>query len=169
MIRQCLNHFDSKKTRKYIARLDIELLKYIRKQSIRDWEIILMNFRYESYVWRCYPTLKKNLEIATFSRQLELQKRNNGLPKNVLFIVYLVNRFTYFNARIRFYFYVLHWSQKIFLVYDRYYRYLDNERKFGKRKIIPKKYSYKVHLIPNLYRREVTGTRINKNYMCISS
>ena len=166
MIRQGSNHFDSKITRKYISKVDVYLLNYIKRQSRIDWTILFINFRYESYVWRCYPTLKKNLEIATFSRQLELEKRNNGLPKNILFIVYLVNRVTYFNARIRFYFYVLHWSQKIFLVYDRYYRYLDNERKFGKRKIIPKTYNYKVHFIPNLYRRELTGTRIQKNYMC---
>ena len=165
MIRQGSKHFDIKKTRKYITKIDIELLNYIKKQSRIDWTILLINFRYETYVWRFYPTLKRNLEIATFSRQLELNKRNNGLPKNILFIVYLVNRVTCFNARIRFYFYVLHWSQKIFLFYNRYYRYLDNEKKFSKRKIIPKRYNYKVHFIPNLYRRELTGTRIQKNYM----
>ena len=108
MIRQGYKHFDSQKTRKYIAKTDIELLKYIKKQSRLDWTILLINFRYEAYVWRFYPTLKRNLKIATFSRQLELNKRNNGLPKNIVFIVYLVNRVTCFNARIRFYFYVLH-------------------------------------------------------------
>ena len=163
--RQGSKHFDNKKFRKFISKLDVELLNYIKKQSTVDWTIILINFRYESYVWRCYPTLKKNLEIITFSQQLEQQKRNNGLPKNILFIVYLVNRLTYFNARIRFYFYVLHPFPKIFLFYDRYYRYLNNETKFGKRKIIPKKYNYKVHIIPNLYRRQLTGARIQKNYM----
>ena len=166
MIRQGYKHFDSQKTRKYIAKTDIELLKYIKKQSRLDWTILLINFRYEAYVWRFYPTLKRNLKIATFSRQLELNKRNNGLPKNIVFIVYLVNRVTCFNARIRFYFYVLHWSQKIFLFYNRYYRYLDNEKKFGKRKIIPKRYNYKVHFIPYIYRRELTGARIEKNYIC---
>ena len=108
---------------------------------------------------------KKNLEITTFSQQVELN-RTNGLPKNIIFIVYMVNRFTCFNARIRFYFYVLSWYQKIFLYYNRYYRYLDNEKKFGKRKVIPKRYNYKVHFIPYIYRRELTGARIEKNYMC---
>ena len=164
IIRQGYKHFDSRKTSKYIGKTECELLTYIRKESRIDWTIILINFRYESYVWRFYPVLKKNLNIALVSRDLELTK-NNGVPKNILFIVYLINKITCFNARVRFYFYVLHWNQKIFLFYNRYYRYLGNEKKFGKRNIIPKKYNHKVHFIPYLYRRELTGVRIEKNHL----
>ena len=163
MIRQGYNHFNSQRNRKYITKKDIELLAYIKKHSKIDWKILLINFKYEVYVWRFYPTLKNNLKITTFSKQIELNKTNNGLPKNILFIVYLVNSVTCFNARVRYYFYILNWYQKIFLFYDRYYRYLGNEKKFGKRKIVPKRYSYKVHFIPYFYRRQLTGVRIDRN------
>ena len=165
MIRQGHNHFDSRKIRKYTSKTDLELLDHIKKQSRVDLRILLNNFRYEQYVWRFYPTLKKNIKFQTFSRQLELSKRNNGLPKNILFIVYLINRMTCFNARVRFYFYVLNWYQKIFFYYSRYYRYLGNEKKFGKKKILPKRYSHKVHFIPFIYRRQLTGAKIEKNYL----
>ena len=166
MIRQGYNHFNIRRNRKYITKQDIELLTYIKKQSRLDWTILLINFKYEQYVWRFYPTLKKNLKLETFSLQLELSKRNNGVPKNIIFIVYLINRITCFNARVRYYFYILHWNQRIFLYYDRYYRYLGNERKFGKKKILPKRYSYKVHFIPYIYHRQLTGVRIDKNHLC---
>ena len=165
MIIQSHNHFDIRKIRKYTSKTDLELLEHIKKQSKLDWRILLINFRYEQFVWRFYPTLKRNIKFHTFSRQLELSKRNNGLPKNILFIVYLVNRMTCFIARVRFYFYVLDWNQKIFLYYSRYYRYLGNEKKFGKKKILPKRYSYKVHFIPFICRRQLTGERIEKNHM----
>ena len=165
MIRQGYNHFDSWKIRKYLTKTDLLVLKYIEIQSRLDLTILLVNFKYESYVWRFYPILKRNPKITALSLQLESTKRNNGLPENIIFIVYLVNRMTCFNARVRFYFYVIHWSDKIFLYYNRYYRYIGNEKKFGKKKIIPKKYSHKVHFIPYMYRRELTGMRIEKNHL----
>ena len=166
MIRQGYNHFDSRRNSKYITKQDLELLAYIKKQSRIDWTILLINFKYEQYVWRFYPTLKRNLKLSTFSQQLELSKRNNGVPKNIIFIVYLVNRITCFNKRIKYYFYILHWSQRIFLYYDRYYRYLKNKKKFNnKRKILPKRNSYKIHFIPYIYRRQLTGMRIERNYL----
>ena len=72
---------------------------------------------------------------------------------------------TCFNARIRYYFYILDWGQKIFLYYNRYYRYLSNERKFGKKKILKKKNSYKVHFIPYIYHRQLTGIRSDRNHL----
>ena len=165
MIRQGYNHYDSRKDRKYITKQDIELLRYIKKQSRIDSTILLINFKYEQYVWRFYPTLKRNLKLNTFSRQLELTKRNNGIPKNIIFIVYLVNRITCFNSRVRYYFYILHWGQRLFLYYDRYYRYLKNEKKFGNKKILPKRNNYKVHFVPYIYHRQLTGIRIQKNYL----
>ena len=165
MIRQGKNHFDSKKIMKYFSKTDLLILTYIEKESRLDFVTLLSNFKCEAYIWRFYPVLKRNPKVTALSLQLESTKRNNGLPKNILFIVYLVNTMTCFNARVRFYFYVIHWSDKIFLYYNRYYRYLANEKEFGKRKIIPKKYSHKVHFIPYLYRRELTGMRIAKNHL----
>ena len=82
---------------------------------------------------------------------------------------FLINKMTCFNARIRYYFYVLDWSQKIFLYYNRYYRYLANERKFNKKKIMEKimekRNSYKVHFIPYIYHRQLTGSRLDRNHL----
>ena len=166
MIRQAHNHFDKRKNSKYIVKEDLELLAFVKEQSRTDWIVLINNFKYEQYVWRFYPTLKRNIKLDTFSRQLELSKTNNGVPENIIFIVYLVNRTTCFNKRINFYFYILHWSQRIFLYYYRYYRYLSNEKKFNnKNKTLVKRNSYKVHFIPYIYRRQLTGCRIERNYL----
>ena len=163
---QYYDHYNSRKNSKYITKQDLELLAYIKKQSQIDWTVLLINFKYEQYVWRFYPTLKRNLKINTFSRQLELSNRNNGLPQNIIFIVYLVNRSICFNKRVKFYFYILHWGNRIFLYYNRYYRYLYNETKFNKkRKVLPKRNNYKVHFIPCIYHRQITGNRIQRNYL----
>ena len=134
MIRQGYNHFNSQKIRKCLTKTDLIILKYVEMQSRLDFTIILINFKYEAYVWRFYPILKRNPIITETSQQLESTKRNNGLPKNIIFIVYLVNKMTCFNARVRFYFYILHWNQKIFVYYNRYYRYLANERNLVREK-----------------------------------
>ena len=123
-----------------------------QKQYELEYEICIF--------WRLYPRLKKNLKFERANKQLV--KTNNGLPKNIMFIVYLVNCITCFSAKIRYCFSVLHWNKKMFLYYNRYYRYLAIERKFGKGKILPKKYSHKTHFIPYLYRRQLTGSRIDK-------
>ena len=139
MISYRYKRFDSRKNKDYISEDDIKLLEYIKKKSRTDWTILLINFRYEQYVWRFYPLLKRHLKFHTISRQLELDERNNSIPNNFIFIVYLINRMTCFNARIRYYFYVLEWYQKIFLYYNRYYRYLGNERKFNKKRYLKRK------------------------------
>ena len=145
MSRQDYICFNSQRNRKYTIKQDIE------------YEICIF--------WRLYPRLKKNLKFERTNRQLVLSKTNNGVPKNILFIVYLINSITCFSAKIRYCFSVLHWNKKIFLYYNRYYRYLGNEKRFGKKKILPKKYSYKVHFIPYIYRRQLTGMRIDKSHL----
>ena len=164
MIRYRYDHFDSRKNKEYTSEEDIELLKYIKNKSILDYRILLCNFRYEQYVWRFYPTLKTNVKFTMISRELEF-KRNNSTPKNIIFIVYLINKMTCFTARIRYYFYILEWSQKMFLYYNRYYRYLANERKFGKKKILKKRNSHKVHFVAWIYHRQITGIRLQRNYL----
>ena len=143
MTRQGYIRFNNQTNREYTSKQDIE------------FELCV--------IWQLYPKLKKNQQFETLNRQLVLSKRNNGLPKNILFIVYFVNSLTYFNAKIRYCFRVLHWNKKIFLYYNRYYRYLENEKRFGKRKILPKRNNYKLHFIPYIYHRQFTGLRMKNN------
>ena len=88
MIRYRYKCLDSRKNKDYISEDDIKLLKYIKKKSRIDWTILLINFRYEQYIWRFYPLLKGNLKFATISRELELAETNNSIPNNIISIVF---------------------------------------------------------------------------------
>ena len=164
MIKNRYNHFDSRKNKEYISEEDIKLLKYIKNKSRVDYKILLYNFSCEQYVWRFYPTLKTDAKFIMMSRKVEF-KRNNSIPKNIIDIVYLINKMTCFNARIRYHFNILEWSQKMFLYYNRYYRYLANETKFNKRKLLKKRNSHKVHFTAWIYHRQITGIRLQRNYL----
>ena len=139
LFRYRYNHYDSRKNRDYTSEDDINLLKYIKRKSKLDWRILLVNFKYEQYVWRFYPNLKENAKLETVSRQLEFDFKTNSIPKNIMFIVSLVNTMTCFNKRLRYYLYILHWNQRLFMYYNRYYRYLANEKKFGKKNNVKEK------------------------------
>ena len=143
----------------------MDLLKYIKDKSRLDWKILLVNFKYEQYIWRFYPNLKENPKLETISRQLEFKFKTNSIPENIIFIVGLVNTMTCFNARLRYYLYILHWNQRLFMYYNRYYRYLANEKKFGKKTIFKKKHSHKLHFVACIYHRQLTGIRIEKNHL----
>ena len=165
LFRYRYDHYDSRKNRDYTSEDDIELLKYIKRKCKLDWTILLTNFRYQQYVWRFYPNLKENPKLETISNQLEIACRNNSVPNNIIFIVGLVNAVTCFNGHLRYYFYILHWNQRLFMYYNRYYRYLANEKKFGKKTILKKKHSHKLHFVACIYHRQLTGVRLEKNHL----
>ena len=125
--------YDSRKNKDYTSEDDIELLKNIKRKSKLDWTILLANFKYEQYIWRFYPNLKDNPKLETISNQLEIEGKSNSIPENIVFIVGLINAMTCFNSRLMYYLYLLHWNQRIFIYYNRYYRYLANEKNLVKR------------------------------------
>ena len=92
-------------------------------------------------------------------------KVNNGLPKCIIKIIETINITTYFNKEIRSFAWVFTWCQRIFWYYNRYYRYLNNERLHGKKKFLNYKHGHKLHLISYLEKRELTGIRLNKNHL----
>ena len=104
LFRYWYDHLDSRRNKEYTSEDDIKLLEYIKNKSRLDWKILLVNFRYEQYIWRFYPNLKENPKLETISRQLESGNRNNSMPDNIIFIVQLINTMTCFNARLRYYF-----------------------------------------------------------------
>ena len=130
-----------------------------------DWRILLANFRYEQYVWRFYPNLKENAKFETISNKLELQYKTNTLPKNIIFIIGLVNTITCFNRRIKYYLYILHWNQRIFMYYNRYYRYLGNDKKFGKKNLFKHKHGHKLHFVAYMYHRQFTAIKLDRNHL----
>ena len=138
----------------------------IKRKSKLDWKILLLHFKYEQYIWRFYPNLKQNRKIEKITYQLEFEvKTCNSIPTNIIFIVGTVNLITCFNSRLRYYLWILHWGQKLFLYYNRYYRYLDNETKFGKMRTLKKKHSDKLHFVACIYDRQLTGIRLEKNHI----
>ena len=160
-----MDYYDSRKKPGYICKADKQLLKYIKRKCSLDWRILLANFRYEQYVWHFYPNLKENAKFETISNKLELRYKTNSLPKNIMFIVRLVNTITCFNRRVRYYLYILHWNQRIFMYYNRYYRYIGNDRKFGKKKFLKYRHSHKLHFVAYIYHRQFTGARLDKNHL----
>ena len=116
-------------------------------------------------MWRFFPNLKENAKFETISNNLELRCTTNGLPKNIIFIVGLINTMTCFNRRIKYYFYILHWNQKIFTYYNRYYRYLGNDKKFGKKNFLKYKHGHKLHFVAYMYHRQLTAARLDRNHL----
>lgn len=164
IIRYHFDHFDYRKSKVFITEEDIELLKFMKKNSLVDYKTTLYHFTNEQYVWRFYPELKTNITFIKISRQIEF-KTNNSVPENIVFIVHLINKMTCFNARIRYYLNVLTWNQKMFLYYNRYYRYHAHKRKFGKKVLMKKKNNYKVHFTAWICYRQTTGVRLQRNYL----
>ena len=147
----------------YSFKENISLLESIKQNSIFDWKLI-QTLKYEDYIWWSYPNFKRNERFKSFSDKLDL-KTNNGIPKCIIKIVELINGVTFFNKQIKQFVWVLTWSRQIFMYYDRYYRYLQNERLFGKKKFLNYKHGHKLHFISCIKNRELTGIRLNKNHM----
>ena len=82
-----------------------------------------------------------------------------------MIIVEFVNKITYFNKNIKHFMWVLTWSREIIIYYNRYYRYLKNERLFGKKNFLNYKNGHKLHFISYIKHRELTGVRLNKNHL----
>ena len=139
------------------------LLKKIKQNSIFDWRL-LKTIYYEDYVWWSYPNIRQNEKLNVIIHEIEF-KRNNGVPKNIMLIVKLVNKITYFNKEIKHFIWILAWTQELFTYYNRYYRYLRNEKVFGKQNFLNYKNGHNLHFISYIKRRELTGVRLNKNHM----
>ena len=151
---------------KYTVKENISLLKHIRQNCAFDWKLIQTITKYEEdYLWWSYPNFKQKEKFQSFSDELDDLKTNNGIPKCIIKIVQLINEVTFFNKQIRRFVWAFTWSHKIFRYYNRYYRYLQNEGLFGKKKFLNNKHGHKLHFISYIKNRELTGIRLNKNHM----
>ena len=139
------------------------MLRKIKENSIFDWRLIKRIY-YEDYIWWSYPNIRHNRKLDLIISQVEF-KRNNGLPKCILLIIEIVNKITYFNKTIKHFMWLLTWSPEIFKYYYRYYRYLENERMFGKKIFLSIKNGHKLHFISFIKHRELTGVKIGRNHM----
>lgn len=146
--------------------LMIEIWSYNEKQQesvTRFNQKLIQVVKYQNYLWLSSQTFKQNKTFRLFNTNLDL-KTNHGLPKCIIKIVELVNQVTYFNKEIRKFVRASTWYKHIFMYYNRYYRYLQNERLFGKKKFLNYKRGHKVHFISYIRSRELTGSKLNKNY-----
>ena len=138
-------------------------MKYVRAQGYFDWRLIT-RINFEDYRWWSYPNFKTQDKLEIFADNLDLQTEI-GLPKNIMRIIEIINFNTYFIKEIRRFAWVVTWNQSIFKHYNRYYRYLNNEKLFGKKKFLNYRHGHKLHLISYLKKREWTGIRLNKNHL----
>ena len=147
-----------------IAAESSELLTKIKQNSLLDWRL-LRTIKYEEYVWWSYPNLRKSEVYNLINHQICF-KRNNGLPKGILFIIEFVNKISYFNRKIKHFHSILSWTRELFMYYHRYYRFLNNEKVLNKKKtFLNYRNGHKTHFISYLKKRELTGCKLNRNHM----
>ena len=150
---------------KIASRINLDLLRKIYNRSGYNWSLILIQFRNEDYVWWSYntyqcPNLRRFIDI------LEMEQAcDRGYPKNIIRIVEIINSYTYFNRRIRYFFTLMSWAHNIFIYYNRYYRYQANNRLFGIKQQLNIKNGHKLHFVAYMYHRQYTGVKLNRNHL----
>ena len=151
--------------REISCRLNQEILKKIHLSGY-NWHLILTLFRNEDYIWWSYVNYQENRKLRQFIDILEMEHRiDRGLPLNIIKIIEIINISCYFNRRIRYFFSLMSWAHKIFIYYNRYYRYKKNSTLFGKKEHLSTKNAHKLHFIPYMYHRQYTGAKLNKNHL----
>ena len=143
----------------------LDLLRRIYHRSGYDWSLILIQFRNEDYIWWSYITYQQSRELRRFIDILEMQSCDKGYPRNIIKIVEIINSHCYFNRRIRYFFTLMSWAHNIFIYYNRYYRYLKNNRLFGLKEHLDLRNGHKLHFVAYMYHRQYTGARLNRNHL----
>ena len=131
---------------------------------IFDWRL-LKSIKCDDYIIWSYPNFKLNGSFKSFCLELELNERDNAVPKCIIKIVEIINQVTYFNKEIRVLSKVLTWHNHIFTYYSRYYRYQQNEKLHGKKKFLNYRHGQKLHFVSCIKNRELTGVRLCKNHL----
>ena len=151
---------------KLSSRIYLDLLTRIYNRSGYNWSLISIQFRNEDYIWWSYITYQENRKLRRFIDILEMEQAcDRGCPHNIIRIIEIINMNCYFNRRIRYFFVLMSWAHNIFIYYNRYYRYLSNNRLFGKKEHLNIKNGHKLHFIAYMYHRQYTGTKLNKNHL----
>ena len=148
------------------CRLNSQLLRKIYNASGYNWHLIITLFKNEDYVWWSYVNYQHNCKLRRFIDIMEMEQSiDSGCPPNIISIIELINMNCYFNLRIRYFFSLMSWAHKIFIYYNRFYRYRRNNRLFGKKEHLDTKNGYKLHFVAYFYHRQFTGVKLNKNHL----
>ena len=142
-----------------------DLLKRIYNRSGYVWSLILFQFQNEDYVWWSWVNFVQNRRLTKLVDELEMMPCDRGYPKNIIYIIETINLHCYFNKRIKYFFTLITWASNIFIYYNRYYRYKQNNRLFGKKEHLSLKNGYKLHFVAYLNHRQYTGHRLDKNHL----
>ena len=153
-----------KKQSKISRRIYYPLLEKIYSKSGYNFYLITNQFPYEDYIWWSFTNYNENRKLRKYIDELEMDyKTDSGCPQNIIQIVEVINMNTYFNRRIRYFFTLLSWAHNIFIYYNRFYRYLKNDKLFGKKQRIAIKRGHKLHFVRFMFHRQYTGIKLNKN------
>ena len=141
-----------------------DLLRKIYHSSY-NWSLIRDEFRNEDYVWWSYSNYKENPTFNRFIDILEMRPCGNSYPPNIITIIEIINTYSYFNRRIRYFFILMSWAHNIFIYYNRYYRYKKNNKLFRIKQHLSIKHGHKLHFVAFLHHRQLTGAKLNKNHL----
>ena len=140
------------------------LLQKIYATSGYNWYLITNQFPHEDYIWWSYTNYSQNRKLRLYIDELEMDyKTDLGCPRNIISIVEIINVNTYFNRRVRYFFTLMSWAHNIFIYYNRFYRYLQNDKLFGKKQRVPTKDRHKLHFVPFMYHRQITAVKLSRN------
>lgn len=142
-----------------------DLLKKIYNRSGYVWSVISYKFPNEDYIWWSWSNFTENRRLTRLVDELEMLPCDSGYPKNIIYIIQIINSHCYFNKRIRYFFTLISWASNIFIYYNRYYRYKSNNRLFGKKEHFDFKNGYKLHFVAYINHRQYTGHRLDKNHL----
>ena len=142
-----------------------DLLQKIYLRSGYVWSIISLKFHNEDYIWWSYTNFIENRRLMRLVDELEMLPCNRGYPKNIIYIIEMINLHCYFNKRIRYFFIMMSWGSNIFIYYNRYYRYKVNNRLIGKKEHVNLKNCHKLHFVAYINRRQYTGSRLDRNHL----
>ena len=142
-----------------------DLLQKIYNRSGYIWSVISFQFQNEDYVWWSWVNFVENRRLTRLVDELEMVPCDHGYPKNIMYIIEIINLHCYFNRRIRYFFTLITWASNIFIYYNRYYRYKSNNRLLGKKEHFDFKNGYKLHLVAYINHRQYTGHRLDKNHL----
>ena len=142
-----------------------DLLKKIYCRSGYIWAVISYKFPNEDYVWWSWVNFTENRKLTRLVDELEMMSCDHGCPKNIIYIMEMINLHCYFNRRIRYFFTLISWASNVFIYYNRYYRYKTNNRLFGKKEHLNLKNAYKLHLVTYMNHRQYTGHRLDRNHL----
>ena len=74
-----------------------DLLRKIYNRSGYVWSVISFQFQNEDYIWWSWTNFIQNRKLSRLADELEMMSCDHGCPKNIIYIIEIINLHCYFN------------------------------------------------------------------------